>query len=329
MSQLQTRFTEDVGIEVPLICGAMYPCSNPELVAAASEAGGIGIIQPISMMFVHDHDLREGIRYIRSLTDKPIGFNTLVEASSKVYEERMKKWVDIAIEEGVRFFITALGKPKWVVEKVHAVGGIVYHDVTERKWAMRALEDDVDGLICVNERAGGHAGAEAPETLYEDLKDLGVPLICAGGIGSEARFIEALDMGYDGVQMGTRFIATDECNAHDDYKQAILKAEEEDIVLTDKISGVPVAVIKTPYVEKVGTKAGFLARKLLQHPKGKHVMRMYYSLKSLWQLKNASMKGMTYKDYFQAGRSVSDIDEVVSAEEVVRQFADAAREQAA
>lgn len=329
MSKLETRFTEQVGIEVPMICGAMYPCSNPELIAAASEAGGIGIIQPISMMFVHDHDLREGIRYIRSLTDKPIGFNTLVEASSKVYEERMKKWVDIAIEEGVRFFITALGKPKWVVEKVHAVGGIVYHDVTERKWAMRALEDDVDGLICVNERAGGHAGAEAPETLYEDLKDLGVPLICAGGIGSEARFIEALDMGYDGVQMGTRFIATDECNAHDDYKQAILKAEEEDIVLTDKISGVPVAVIKTPYVEKVGTKAGFLARKLLQHPKGKHVMRMYYSLKSLWQLKNASMKGMTYKDYFQAGRSVSDIDEVVSAEEVVRQFADAAREQAA
>ncbi len=329
MSKLETRFTEQVGIEVPMICGAMYPCSNPELIAAASEAGGIGIIQPISMMFVHDHDLREGIRYIQSLTDKPIGFNALVEASSKVYEDRMKKWVDIAIEEGVRFFITALGKPKWVVEKVHAVGGVVYHDVTERKWAMRALEDDVDGLICVNERAGGHAGAEAPQTLYDDLKDLGVPLICAGGIGSEARFIEALDMGYDGVQMGTRFIATDECNAHDDYKQAILGAEEEDIVLTDKISGVPVAVIKTPYVEKVGTKAGFLARKLLQHPKGKHLMRMYYSLKSLWQLKNASMKGMTYKDYFQAGRSVSDIDEIVSAKEVVRDFADAAREQAA
>ncbi|MCA9606219.1 MAG: nitronate monooxygenase, partial [Myxococcales bacterium] len=106
---MQTKLTEQVGIEVPLICGAMYPCSNPELVAAVSEAGGIGIVQPISMMFVHGHDLREGFRLIKRMTDKPIGFNALVEKSSDVYMERMKKWVDVALEEGVRFFITALG----------------------------------------------------------------------------------------------------------------------------------------------------------------------------------------------------------------------------
>jgi nitronate monooxygenase len=329
MSKLQTRFTEQVGIEVPLICGAMYPCSNPELIAAASEAGGIGIIQPISMMYVHDHDLREGIRYIQSLTDKPIGFNALVEASSKVYEDRMKKWVDIAIEEGVRFFISALGAPDWVVEKVHAVDGIVYHDVTTRKWAKRAIEGGVDGLICVNDRAGGHAGTESPQQLYDELSDLGVPLICAGGIGREEQFIEALDIGFDGVQMGTRFIATSECKAHTDYKDAILRAEADDIVLTKKISGVPVAVINTPYVEKVGTEVGWLAKKLLQHPKGKHWMRTYYSLKSLWQLKNASLQGMSYKDYFQAGKSVSGIDEVESAGDVIRRFADAARQAAA
>ena len=103
MAELETDFTRDVGIEVPLICGAMYPCSNPELVAAASKAGGIGIIQPISMIFVHKHDLREGIRLIRSLTDKPIGFNAIVEKSSKVYEARMRQWIDVALEEGVRF----------------------------------------------------------------------------------------------------------------------------------------------------------------------------------------------------------------------------------
>lgn len=329
MSRLETRFTEQVGIEVPLICGAMYPCSNPELIAAASEAGGIGIIQPISMMFVHDHDLREGIRYIRSLTDKPIGFNALVEASSKIYMDRMKKWVDIALDEGVRFFISALGAPDWVVEKVHAVGGVVYHDVTERKYAERALEAGVDGLICVNSNAGGHAGKKTPQQLYDELSDLGVPLICAGGIGSPDKFIEALDLGFDGVQMGTRFIATAECNAHDDYKQAILKAQADDIVLTEKISGVPVAVIETSYVKKVGTKAGFIAKKLLQHPKGKHLMRTYYSLKSLFQLRSASLQGMNYKDYFQAGRSVSGIDQIEPAGEVVKRFADAAREAAA
>jgi nitronate monooxygenase len=326
-TKLKTRFSEQVGIEVPLICGAMYPCSNVELIAAASEAGGIGIIQPISLMFVHGHDLREGIREIRRLTDKPIGFNALVEQSSEVYEERMKKWVDIAIEEGVRFFISALGAPDWVVEKVHAVGGIVYHDVTTLKWAKRALQGGVDGLICVNNRAGGHAGELPPQQLFDELSQLGVPLICAGGVGGEERFVEALEMGYDGVQMGTRFIASAECNAHIDYKRAILAAEADDIVLTEKISGVPVAIIETDYVKKIGTKAGWLAKKLLQHPKGKHLMRGFYTLKSLWQLKNASMKGMNYKDYFQAGKSVSEIHDIEPVAEIIARFADAAREE--
>ena len=103
----------------------MYPCSNPELIAAVSAAGGIGIIQPISMTFVHKRDLREGIRWIRAQTPKPIGFNAIVEKSSSVYEGRMRQWIDIALEEGVRFFITALGDPRWVVDQVHAAGGIV------------------------------------------------------------------------------------------------------------------------------------------------------------------------------------------------------------
>ena len=78
MSNLSTPFTESVGIEVPLICGAMYPCSNPELIAAVSEAGGIGIIQPLSLIYVHGYDLREGIQKIRETTSKPLGFNALV-----------------------------------------------------------------------------------------------------------------------------------------------------------------------------------------------------------------------------------------------------------
>jgi len=323
---LATQFTEQVGIEVPLICGGMYPCSNPELIAAVSDAGGIGIIQPISMSYVHGHKLRDGIRLIRDITDKPVGFNAIVEKSSKVYEDRMRKWIDVALEEGVRFFITALGKPDWVVKKVHAVGGIVYHDVTERKWAEAALEHGVDGLICVNSRAGGHAGSKTPQQLMAELGDLGVPLICAGGIGDESAFIDALDQGYAGVQLGTRFIATKECHAHDDYKRAIVAARADDIVLTEKISGVPVAVINTPYVEKIGTKANWLARRLLRHPKAKHYMRMFYSLKSIWQLKRASLKGINYKDFFQAGKSVDGIDAIDSASDIVCRFAQAARD---
>ncbi len=324
-----TAFTEHAGIEVPLICGAMYPCSNPELIAAVSDAGGLGIIQPISMNYVHGHDLREGIRLIRRLTDKPIGFNAIVEKSAKVYLDRMRKWIDIALEEGVRVFITALGNPDWVVRRVHAVDGVVYHDVTNRKWAQKALEGGVDGLICVNRRAGGHAGQADPRPLYEELADLGVPLVCAGGVGDPAAFVDALDMGYAGVQLGTRFIATEECKAHPDYKTAIVRAKARDIVLTEKISGVPVAVIKTEYIEKIGTKAGPIARRMLRHPKLKHYMRMFYSLQSLWQLKRASLQGMNYRDYFQAGRSVEGIDAIVPAGEVVASFAAALAEKAA
>lgn len=320
---METALTESTGIEIPLICGAMYPCSNPELVASVSEAGGMGIIQPISLTYVHGHDMREGIKKIRAWTQKPVGFNAIVEASNRVYLDRMKKWVDIALEEGVRFFVTALGNPDWVVRRVHAVGGLVYHDVTERKWADRALKEDVDGLICVNSNAGGHAGRMTPEALYRDLEGCGVPLVCAGGVGSEKQFSDVLKIGYAGVQMGTRFIASKECKAHEDYKQAIVRAKAEDIVLTDKISGVPVAVINTPYVEKVGTKAGFIARRLLRHPKGKHLMRTLYTLKSIVELKRASLKGNSYRDYWQAGRSVEEIDKVESAGDIVQSFKDA------
>jgi nitronate monooxygenase len=186
----------------------MYPCSNPELVAAAAEGGGLAIIQPVSLTMVHGYNqpnlndgLRSGIRYIRSLTDKPVGFNALIEGSSPRYIKRMSQWIDIALEEGVRFFVTSLGKPDWVCEKVHAQGGVVYHDVTNRKWAEKGVACGVDGLICVNNRAGGHLGELSMQELYTQLRDVGLPLICAGGIGSEVELNWALEIGYDGVQM--------------------------------------------------------------------------------------------------------------------------------
>ena len=322
---IETAFTRQVGIEVPLICGAMYPCAaTPSSIAAVSEAGGIGIVQPISLVYVHGHEFRDGLRKIRKATSKPIGFNAIVEKSSRIYEARMRRWLDVALEEDVRFVITALGNPRWVVKRVHAVGGIVYHDVTDRRWADKALAEGVDGLICVNRRAGGHAGTLGSEELLAQLKDLGVPLICAGGIGDETGFTDALRMGYAGAQLGTRFIATEECRTHDDYKRAILGASADDIVLTDKLSGVPCSVIRTPYVEKIGTRAGPVARWLLRGRKTKHLVRTIYALRSLRQLKQASLEGISYRDYWQAGKSVEGVHAVEPAGEIVRRFRDAA-----
>jgi nitronate monooxygenase len=322
----ETALTRQAGIEVPLICGAMYPCSNPELVAAVSEAGGIGIVQPISLTYVHGHDFREGLRLIRRLTSKPIGLNALIEQSSKAYAERMRRWIDIALEEGVRFFITSLGNPRWVVDRVGPVGGVVYHDVTERKWADKGLAAGVQGLIAVNRRAGGHAGPKSAEELYQELGDLGVPLICAGGIGDAAGFVAALRMGYAGAQLGTRFIATVECRASEAYKRAILAAGEDDIVLSERITGVPVAVIRTPYIDRMGLKAGALARWMLRHRRTKHLMRTIYALRSLWQLKRASLDESGQKDYWQAGKSAGAIDRIEPAGDIVRQFAAALAE---
>jgi nitronate monooxygenase len=323
---LATAFTRQVGIEVPIICGAMYPCTNPELVAAVSEAGGIGIIQPISLTYVYRQDFRAGVRRIRSLTSKPIGMNVLIEKSSKSYHEKMTRWLEIALEEGVRFIITSLGKPDWVVKRVHAAGGLVYHDVTERKWAEKGIDSGVDGLIAVNNRAGGHAGTLSAQELYTLLAGYKLPLVCAGGIGSESDFVAALRMGYAGVQMGTRFIATHECGASAAYKRAIVAAREPDIVLSERITGVPVSVIATPTVRRLGLKAGFLARWLLRGRKTKHLMRTLYTLRSLWQLKRASLDSSGDNDYWQAGKSVAGIHAIEPAGEIVRRYAAAARQ---
>ncbi|MDB5036688.1 MAG: nitronate monooxygenase [Bacteriovoracaceae bacterium] len=317
---MDTELTRRLKIEVPIICGAMYPCSNPELVAAASEAGAIGVIQPLSLTYVWGHDFRAGVKKIKSITSKPFGMNVLLEKTSRVYEKRMREWVDIAIEEGCRFFVTALGNPKEICDQVKSVGGIVFHDATEKKWAMKALENGVEGLICVNNRAGGHAGERSPEDLFRELSDLKVPLVCAGGVGDENDFNQMLKLGYCGVQMGTRFIATKECAAHLDYKEAILKASENNIVLTERITGVPVSVIRTPYVDKIGTKAGPLARYLLKHRRTKEWMRLFYNLTALFQMKRSVRRGLSSKDYWQAGKSVEHIQSIESAGEIIKRF---------
>ena len=318
MTALDTPFTRAAGVRVPLICGAMYPCSNAELVAAVSEAGGIGVVQPISLTYVQGLDFRAGLRRIRSLTSRPIGMNALIEQSSEAYRRRMEQWIAIALEEGVRFFVTSLGNPKWVAERVHAAGGVVYHDVTEPKWARKALDGGVDGLIAVNARAGGHAGPIGAGELLEQLAPFGVPVVCAGGVGDERDFVAMLRLGYAACQLGTRFIATTECAASQAYKRAILASEEKDIVLSERITGVPVSVINTPLIQRMGTHAGPIARWMLRHRRTKKWMRMIYALQSLRRFK-ASLSGNV--EYWQAGKSVTHIRAIEPAGEIVARFA--------
>jgi nitronate monooxygenase len=145
-------------------------------------------------------------------------------------------------------------------------------------------------------------------------------LICAGGISSPEEVKAMLDLGFSGIQMGTRFIASTECSAHPDYKQAILEADESRIVLTDKLSGVPVSVIQNDHIKRVGTKAGPIARWMLRGAKTKKYMRLFYALRSFKKLKNSSGKSGDYQHYFQAGKSVAGIHEVLPIAQIMHQY---------
>ena len=309
-----------LGIQWPILCGAMFPCGNPELIAAVSAAGGMGIVQPIAVSHVWGHSLSDALRQIRAVTPNPVGMNVLVEKSSRVFEQRMLAWTDEALALGVRFFVTSLGNPVEIVERAHAHGGLVFHAVTERRWAERAMKSGIDGLIAVNRDAGGHAGGLSAEKLFTSLRDLGLPILAAGGIGDPASARQMLDIGYAGIQMGTRFIATSECKAPDAYKQAIVDAAAADIVHTERVTGVPLAVIRTPHVMAVGLRAGPLGRFLLRGRKTRHWMRFLYNVVSAWRQKRAMTKGHSTRDYWQAGRSVAHIHDVSSAGDIVRQI---------
>jgi nitronate monooxygenase len=299
----------------------MYPCSNPELVSAVSRHGGLGVIQPVSLTFVHGREFRTGVREILDAANAPVGMNALIEGSNRRYRRRMEEWIEVALEEGVRFFITSLGKPGWVARVVQAAGGVVYHDVTERKWALKAVDEGVNGLIAVNRRAGGHAGPLEAGELLDQVGDLGLPVVCAGGLSTPDDLSEALGMGYAGVQMGTRFIATEECNASQAYKEAILRAEASDIVLSERVTGVPVALLNTPWVRATGTSAGPLARRLLRWRRTRHWMRTLYALRSLWQLRRSSYgDGAPAREFWQAGESVAGVKRIEPVAAIMHRF---------
>ena len=218
-------------------------------------------------------------------------------------------------------FVTSLGNPRWVVDTVHAAGGVVYHDVVNARWGEKARDEGVDGLIAVNNRAGGHLGDTDPRALLDALAPLGLPLVAAGGVGSAAEFAQVLGLGYAAVQCGTRFIATTECKSGDAYKAAILAAKERDIVTTERLSGVAVAVINTPYIQRLGTTVGGFWRWMFRGRKTKHWARTYFGLLGLWRLKRDQQRAGTGRnECWQAGRSVETIDAVVPAGDIVQSF---------
>lgn len=197
----------------------------------------------------------------------------------------------------------------------------MYHDVHSAELARRAAGAGADGLNLLNDRMGGQTGALPALQFLEEVKSLNldVPLICAGGIGNEGDFATALEQGYSGVQMGTRFIATHECKVTQSYKNAIVKATASDIVLTNKLAGTESSVIRTPMIEEGGLRANMLLSFFLRQPLTKSLARMFLLQRSVEKYKKATTDESV--EIWQAGKGVTNIHAVESVEEVLNRFA--------
>ena len=319
MSPFVKQFLADTGAKNPVVCGPMYPGSNPELVAAVSEAGGLGVVQPVALTSLYGHDFREGLQLIKQLTDQPFGVNfTIFGGANKKYHEQMQDWMQISIEEGVKFFLTSLGKPDTVVKTAKEHGIKVYHDVPNKKVALAMRDSGVDGLNCINWRGGGQTGIQAAEQFMEELHDIDIPLICAGGIGNAEDFKQALELGYAGVQLGTRFLATNECMVTDSYKQAIVDSSEEDIVWTNKIAGNNSSVIKTEDIMKGGLRTGPVINYMLRKPNLKKYARMWLMSKGIRNYSKTAFNDDV--KFWQAGKGLGIIQSVDSVADVMREF---------
>ena len=313
------QFLSDTGAKKPVVCGPMYPGSNPELVAAVSDSGGFGVVQPVALTSLYGHDFREGLQLIKQLTDKPFGVNfTIFGGANKKYHEQMKEWMEISIEEGIKFFLTSLGKPDSVVKTAKEHGIKVYHDVPNKKVALAMRDSGVDGLNCINWRGGGQTGIQAAEQFMEELHDIDMPLICAGGIGNAKDFKQALKLGYAGVQLGTRFLATNECMITDSYKQAIVDSSEDDIVWTNKIAGNNSSVIKTDDIMRGGLQTGPVINYMLRKPSLKKYARMWLMSKGIRNYSKTAFSDDV--KFWQAGKGLGNITSVESVADVMKKF---------
>lgn len=303
-----------MNIKYPIIGAPMFLVSNVEMVSSISNAGGIGTFPALNYRPLEEY--KKALSSIRDNTSGPIGVNVIVNKSNT----RQKDDLGIALDNGVELFVTSLGSPKEVIKDAHKNSAKVICDVTNLEHAKKVQDLGADGVVAVSAGAGGHAGPISPFSLIPWLKkEIEIPVIAAGGIADGATMASAIALGAEAVHVGTRFIATTEAKVDSSYKDAIINASPEDIVLTTRISGTPASVIKTPYIEKTGTDLPLLLKLLKNNPyTKKYVVPLIHFLgsKSL----EAAADKPTWKTVWSAGQTVGLINEVLSCEDVINKF---------
>lgn len=314
MQSIPTAFTKLLGISNPIIAAPMFLVSNEDIVVEASEAGGIGVFPALNFRPIERY--REALAAIKKRTSKPIGVNVIVNKSNI----RQRDDIKFALEAGVELFITSLGNPKEVIAEAHKNGAKVLCDVTNLEHALKVQDLGADGVIAVAAGAGGHAGPITPFVLLPWLrKELSISVIAAGGIADGSALAAALALGADGVSVGTRFIASREAGVDQAYKNAVVSASAEDIVLTSRVSGTPANVILTDYIRKTGLDLP-LPLKILKNNKysKRFAVPLIHFLGMRTLDESANKSG--WKQVWSAGQSVGMVEEILSVREIYTKF---------
>jgi nitronate monooxygenase len=303
-----------LGIEYPVIVAPMFLISNTKMIIAALQNGVTAAFPALN--YRTDTELRAAIQEIKKASDKPFGVNLIVNKSNLKYKGQL----ETLLEMKVAFIITSLGNPKEVIDKCKPLGIKVFCDVVDLAYAKKVEELGADAVIAVNNRAGGHAGNLSPQTLIKTLKEnCNIPVISAGGVAFGKDLKQAIDWGAAGASVGTIFIACDEADISQDYKQAMVDYGEKDIVKTTKLSGSALTVINTPYVQSLGTEANWLEWLLNNNKTLKKYVKMLIAFRGMKAVEKAAF-GATYKTVWCAGPAIEHVKLIRPMGEIVKQL---------
>lgn len=298
---MHSRICELLQIKYPIIQGGMIWCSGWELASAVSNAGGLGVIGSGSM---HPDILRDQIRKCKAATDKPFAVNVPL-----LYPD-LDAHIAIIIEEKVPIVITSAGNPATYTPKFKEHGLTVMHVIANVKFAKKAESAGVDAVIAEGFEAGGHNGREETTTLclIPLIKSqVEIPVVAAGGISGGAAMAAVLCLGADGVQMGSRFAATVESSAHEGFKQEIVKASDGATALTLK-EITPVRLLKNSFYNKV--------QEAYAQGASKEDLSV---LLGRGRAKKGMFEGDLEEGELEIGQVSAQIDEIITAKEVVEQ----------
>ncbi|QDX95229.1 nitronate monooxygenase [Brevibacillus laterosporus] len=246
---MNTRVTEMLNIMYPIIQGGLAHLAYAELAAAVSEAGGLGQITAMSLP--SPDSLRAEIQKVRTLTTKPFGVNFAIGQHDRPYEEML----DVAIEEGIGVISITGGNPEPLIRRTDGYGMKRMVLVAAVRQAQKAEAIGADAVMAVGQEGGGHLGRDDIGTFVlipRVVDSVNIPVLASGGIGDGRGLLAALALGAEGVEMGTRFIATQECvHAHAAYKQALIQATEHDTTVIKRSLGTPARVVSTKGSEHI------------------------------------------------------------------------------